>query len=56
LSKDRIREDGYAAQATPEEEEEAWFYAGVAIACVLGDYAFSTRRTSNSDDTPSIPV
>jgi hypothetical protein len=40
-----------ADKCTPEQEEEAWIYAGAIVTICLGDHAFSKRRAGEPDDT-----
>lgn len=55
-----LRDDAPAPPYTPEaarrEEEEAWVYAFVTLAVLLGDYAYFMRVTKDMDNTPGVGV
>jgi hypothetical protein len=38
--------------STPEEEEQAWVFAFMFLALVMGDYSLKCRRAVNIDNTP----
>ncbi|HEY0552240.1 MAG TPA: hypothetical protein VGF13_21750 [Verrucomicrobiae bacterium] len=47
----------FAPHATANEEENAWVYAMMFLALVLGDYCFSARQhPHNCDDTPKVQI